>query len=162
MAHVGLGQRRAHGIDARPFYGMEYILRRREHENDHADEEDGGAAELHGGSIAEPIAAVDLPLPDLDHEPPLPPSGPLEVLLAGAFADILRRPDGVSVEDDFFIDLGGDSLSAALLVTLVWLAGRYEASVVQGNLERDAADAVGDVRAGLTRNVQSLQALQAG
>lgn len=54
------------------------------------------------------------------------------------------------------------ALVAALLVTLVWLAGRYEASQVQGKLERDTADALSDVRAGLTRNVQSLQALQAG
>ena len=51
-------------------------------------------------------------------------------------------------------------LVVAVLVTLVWLAGRYEASQVQSRLERDAADAVGDVRAALTRNVQSLQALQ--
>lgn len=51
-------------------------------------------------------------------------------------------------------------LVVALLVTLVWLAGRYEASQVQTRLERDAADAVGDIRAALTRNVQSLQALQ--
>ena len=54
------------------------------------------------------------------------------------------------------------ALVAALLVTLVWLAGRYEASQVQSKLERDTADAVGDIRAALTRNVQSLQALQAG
>jgi len=52
------------------------------------------------------------------------------------------------------------ALVVALLVTLVWLAGRYEASQVQSRLERDAADAVGDIRAALTRNVQSLQALQ--
>ena len=52
------------------------------------------------------------------------------------------------------------ALVAALLVTLVWLAGRYEASQVQSKLERDTADALGDIRAGLTRNVQSLQALQ--
>ncbi len=32
----------------------------------------------------------------------------------------------------------------ALLGTLVWLAGRYEASQVQSRLERDAADAVAD------------------
>jgi two-component system sensor histidine kinase DctS len=51
-------------------------------------------------------------------------------------------------------------LVVALLVTLVWLAGRYEASQVQSRLERDAADAVGDIRAALSRNVQSLQALQ--
>jgi two-component system sensor histidine kinase DctS len=51
-------------------------------------------------------------------------------------------------------------LVLALLATLVWLAGRYEASQVQSRLERDAADAVSDVRSALTRNVQSLQALQ--
>nr|WP_279343795.1 PAS domain S-box protein [Variovorax terrae] len=51
-------------------------------------------------------------------------------------------------------------LVAALLVTLVWLAGRYEASQVQTRLERDTADAISDIRAALTRNVQSLQALQ--
>jgi two-component system, LuxR family, sensor histidine kinase DctS len=54
------------------------------------------------------------------------------------------------------------ALVAGLLATLVWLAGRYEASQVQGKLERDTADAISDVRAELTRNVQSLQALQAG
>jgi two-component system, LuxR family, sensor histidine kinase DctS len=52
------------------------------------------------------------------------------------------------------------ALVAALLVTLVWLAGRYEASQVQGKLERDSGDALNDVRAGLTRDVQNLQALQ--
>ena len=51
-------------------------------------------------------------------------------------------------------------LVVVLLAMLVWLAGRYEASQVQDKLERDAHDAVGDVRAALTRNVQSLQALQ--
>jgi two-component system sensor histidine kinase DctS len=54
------------------------------------------------------------------------------------------------------------ALVAALLVTLVWLAGRYEASQVQSKLERDTSDALIDIRSGLTRNVQSLQALQAG
>ncbi len=51
-------------------------------------------------------------------------------------------------------------LVLALLATLVWLAGRYEASQVQNRLERDAAEAVSEVRSALTRNVQSLQALQ--
>jgi two-component system sensor histidine kinase DctS len=54
------------------------------------------------------------------------------------------------------------ALVAALLVTLVWLAGRYEASQVQSRLDRDTADALSDIRSALTRNVQSLQALQAG
>lgn len=53
-------------------------------------------------------------------------------------------------------------LVVALLATLVWLAGRYEASQAQAHVERDAADALGDVRSALTRNIQSLQALQAG
>lgn len=53
-------------------------------------------------------------------------------------------------------------LVAAMLATLVWLAGRYEASQVQSRLERDTADAVADIRAALTRNLQSLQALHAG
>jgi two-component system, LuxR family, sensor histidine kinase DctS len=50
-------------------------------------------------------------------------------------------------------------LVAGLLVILIWLAGRYEASQVQSRLERDATDAVSDVRAALTRNIQNLQAL---
>jgi two-component system sensor histidine kinase DctS len=54
------------------------------------------------------------------------------------------------------------ALVLALLVTVVWLAARYEASVAQGNVERDAADALSDIRSALTRNVQELQALQAG
>ncbi|MDD2546047.1 MAG: PAS domain S-box protein [Burkholderiaceae bacterium] len=53
-------------------------------------------------------------------------------------------------------------LVVSMLVTLVWLAGRYEASQVQSQLERDTADAVSDIRNALTRNLQSLQALNAG
>ena len=53
------------------------------------------------------------------------------------------------------------ALVAVLLVTLVWLAGRYEADQVQTKIERDAADAVGDIRAAFTHNIQSLQALHA-
>ena len=54
------------------------------------------------------------------------------------------------------------ALVASMLVTMVWLAGRYEASQVQSHLERDTADAVSDIRVALTRNLQSLQALHAG
>jgi two-component system sensor histidine kinase DctS len=50
-------------------------------------------------------------------------------------------------------------LVAALLVTLVWLAGRYEAGRLQDRIERDAVDISADIRGGLTRNVQSLQTL---
>ncbi len=51
-------------------------------------------------------------------------------------------------------------LVLTMLTTLVWLAGRYEVAQEQSRLERDAADAVSDIRTALTRNVQSLQALQ--
>ena len=55
-----------------------------------------------------------------------PPSGdagvrprtPMEARIEAAVCDILERPGGVSVTDDFF-DLGGDSLTVALLVTLL-------------------------------------------
>jgi len=53
------------------------------------------------------------------------------------------------------------ALVVAVLVTLVWLAGRYEISQLQAALERDTADAVSDLRSGLSRDVQTLQALQA-
>jgi two-component system sensor histidine kinase DctS len=51
-------------------------------------------------------------------------------------------------------------LVLSMLSTLVWLAGRYEVTQVQSRIERDASDAVSDIRTALTRNVQSLQALQ--
>ncbi|MBS0466815.1 MAG: PAS domain S-box protein [Proteobacteria bacterium] len=53
-------------------------------------------------------------------------------------------------------------LVASMLVTLVWLAGRYEASEVQNRLERDTAEAVADIRNAFAHNLQNLQALQAG
>ncbi len=70
-----------------------------------------------------------------------------------------RRPSGYTRWSLWVLLI---ALVASLLVTLVWLAGRYEASQVQTKLERDTADALGDIRGALTRNVQSLQALQAG
>ena len=54
------------------------------------------------------------------------------------------------------------ALVASMLVTLVWLAGRYEAGEVQSRLERDSADAVADIRNAFAHNLQNLQALQAG
>ncbi len=53
------------------------------------------------------------------------------------------------------------ALVASMLITMVWLAGRYEASQVQDKLERDTASAVADIRAALNRNLQDLQALNA-
>ena len=53
-------------------------------------------------------------------------------------------------------------LVLAMLGTLVWLAGRYEASQVQSRMERGVSDAANDIRSALVRNVQSMQALHAG
>ena len=53
------------------------------------------------------------------------------------------------------------ALVVALLGLLVWLAGRYESSLVQSRLEDHAALAVTDIRSGLNRNLQALQALHA-
>lgn len=47
-----------------------------------------------------------------------------------------------------------------MLITLVWLAGRYEATLVQDELERDTAQAVALIRSTLNRNLLDLQALQ--
>ncbi|MEN9713017.1 MAG: hypothetical protein RLY90_1278 [Pseudomonadota bacterium] len=52
------------------------------------------------------------------------------------------------------------ALVGSMFGVLLWLAGRYEASQVQARLDRDASDASGDIRAALTRNAQTLQALQ--
>ena len=51
-------------------------------------------------------------------------------------------------------------LVSALLVTVVWLAGRHEVAQVQASLDRDTADAVSDLRSGFQRNAQSLRATQ--
>ena len=53
-------------------------------------------------------------------------------------------------------------LVGSMLITLVWLAGRYEASQVQARVERDAADAVADIRLAFAHNVQNMQLLQSG
>lgn len=52
------------------------------------------------------------------------------------------------------------ALLVALLGLLVWLAGRYESSQVQNRLEHNAAEAVTDIQSGLTRNIQTFQALK--
>ncbi|MGJ7509522.1 two-component system sensor histidine kinase NtrB [Variovorax sp. GT1P44] len=49
-------------------------------------------------------------------------------------------------------------LVLALLVTVVWLAGRHEVEQTQSVLDRDTADAVSDLRVGLQRNAQTLRA----
>jgi two-component system sensor histidine kinase DctS len=50
-------------------------------------------------------------------------------------------------------------LVVAMLSLLVWLAGMYEAAQVQSRVERDASEAVSDLRSAFMHNVQSLQAL---
>ncbi|MEO5735855.1 MAG: PAS domain S-box protein [Variovorax sp.] len=52
-------------------------------------------------------------------------------------------------------------LVMVLLGTVVWLAGRHEADQVQAALDRDTSDAVAELRSGLQRNAQSLNALMA-
>ena len=52
-------------------------------------------------------------------------------------------------------------LVVGMLIIMVWLAGRYEASQVQDKLDRDAAQAVVEIRSGLSRNLQDLQAVNA-
>ena len=51
-------------------------------------------------------------------------------------------------------------LVVALLATLVWLAGRYETSQYQAELDRDAAEAVSDVRRSFNNHALSLQRIQ--
>ena len=53
------------------------------------------------------------------------------------------------------------ALVVALLVTLVWLAGRYEASQYQSELESDTVNAAGDIRRSLTSHALTLQSLNA-
>ena len=50
-------------------------------------------------------------------------------------------------------------LLTTLLGLLVWLTGRYEASVVQSRLDTETAAVVGDLSNGLTRNLRHLQVL---
>lgn len=47
------------------------------------------------------------------------PRTPIETRIEAAVRDILKRKDQISIHDDFFSDLGGDSLHAAMLVSLL-------------------------------------------
>jgi len=51
--------------------------------------------------------------------PTVAPRGTMEVRLAAAFQEALTLEGPVSIHDDFFNELGGDSLTAAVLVTLL-------------------------------------------
>ena len=50
-------------------------------------------------------------------------------------------------------------LVAGMLVTQVWLAGRYEMSEVQQRLDRETADAITDIRTAFNSNVTRLRAM---
>lgn len=54
-----------------------------------------------------------------DGRPIVAPRNAVEARIAEAFADILGTSAPVSVADDFFLDLGGDSLSAAVAISLL-------------------------------------------
>jgi non-ribosomal peptide synthetase-like protein len=77
------------------------------------------------------------------------PRDGLEMKIANAFVDVLRLPDGISVYDDFFNDLGGDSLNAAELISLlrddpstasIAVRDLYEARTVAGLASRAQTD----------------------
>lgn len=82
-----------------------------------------GTLEALPTSVGGKLDRTALPTIEATETAPAPPSAapatPLERQLAEAMGDILKRPDGVSIDADFFEDLGGDSLRAAMLVTLL-------------------------------------------
>src|SRR6185369_3587686 len=96
-------------------------------------------------------------LPDLTpgpepHRDLVPPRSPAEHLVARAFSDHLRRGAPVSIHDDFFLDLGGNSLLAAEtvsslrkqgLTTSLTVRDVYEARTVAGLAARTARTAAG-------------------
>lgn len=73
------------------------------------------------------------------------PRTPLETKFQAAFRQVLHRPSDACIHEDFFNDLGGDSLTAAQLVSLLrynastaWVAVRdiYEARTIAALAER--------------------------
>ena len=52
-------------------------------------------------------------------------------------------------------------LVLALLGLVIWLAGRYESSLVQTRLDRNAVEIVTDIRSGMLRNTHTFRALHA-
>ena len=101
-----------------------------------------------------PSAPHTLPLP------PLPAMEPIGVPNERTRSDDDTRLQTLAKSRRWALWLLLVGLVLALLATVVWLAGRYEASQMQDALERDVDAAVSSVRTGLMRNVQDLQALQ--
>ncbi|SFP56031.1 two-component system, LuxR family, sensor histidine kinase DctS [Variovorax sp. PDC80] len=103
------------------------------------------------------VDAADLAVPGAPepaYAPPPLPVPPYRRLVVG-FARLR------SLWQRWFLWLLLAILVLALLVTVVWLAGKHEVEQVQAALDRDTADAVTDLRSGLQRNAQSLRATQA-
>jgi non-ribosomal peptide synthetase-like protein len=65
----------------------------------------------------------ELPFVDLQarngNKQPVTPRNETEARIESAFREVLRSRSGISVHDDFFTDLSGDSLSAAELISLL-------------------------------------------
>jgi non-ribosomal peptide synthetase-like protein len=98
--------------------------------------------------------------------PLVPPRNSMETILEAAFRNILRLPQPISVDDDFFKELGGDSLSAALLVTLLrsdeataWVTVRdlYESRTVAELAKRAPGLGAEDPPVASTREEDRLQ-----
>jgi non-ribosomal peptide synthetase-like protein len=80
---------------------------------------------------------------------PVAPRDLMEARMEATFREILRLRDGVDVHDDFFHDLGGDSLNAAELISLlrdkpstasITVRDLYEARTVAELAKRANAD----------------------
>ena len=70
-----------------------------------------------GGKLDRAKLPVLMLSADGDTRDIVPPATEMERLIVDAVGYVLHRPGEISVEDDFFLDAAGDSLSAALLVT---------------------------------------------
>src|SRR5699024_2958982 len=90
----------------------------------------------------------------------VPSQGLRQAIGPRGFARLLRRWLRGWRRWSLWLLLG--ALVAGVLVTLVWLAGRYETGEVQQRLEHSAAEAVADLRAVLARNLQDMQDLPTG
>ncbi|MDB5730936.1 MAG: two component transcriptional regulator, multi-sensor histidine kinase, partial [Variovorax sp.] len=93
---------------------------------------------------------------------PPPPAPPVVRARRWSVLTFARWRSLRSIWRRWFLWLLLAALVLVLLGTVVWLAGRHEASQVQAALDRNTADAAADLRSALLRNVQSLQGLERG
>lgn len=91
----------------------------------------------------------ELPLLELEsragNRQTIEPRDEMEARIEAAFREVLGSRNGISIDDDFFTDLGGDSLSAAELISVlrddpstesVAVRDLYEARTIAGIAER--------------------------